>query len=101
MNKPLDVPADVIVEHIPISVIALSRTHYQEQRRKTFDNERLLELASNIKQIGVQQPIVVRPIPLAAGMGNNQTYEIVFGERRMLAADRAGLAHVPCIVRPL
>jgi ParB/RepB/Spo0J family partition protein len=97
MNKPADALVDVIVEQIPIGTIRLSLSHYQAQRRKHFSPEALLELAASIQQIGVQQPIVVRQVSRA----DNKKYEIVFGERRMLAADRAGLAHVPCLVRDL
>jgi len=63
------------------------------QPRKTFDKEKLEDMAASIKEHGIIQPIIVRP----AGKG----YEIVAGERRYRAARAAGLKEVPCIVREL
>ncbi len=62
------------------------------QPRKTFGKKKLEELADSIRQEGVLQPILVRPI--AGGK-----YEIVAGERRWRAAQLAGLEEVPCVVR--
>jgi ParB family chromosome partitioning protein len=62
------------------------------QPRKHFDQAALKALAESIKQRGVLQPLVVRP----AGDG---LHEIVAGERRWRAAQIAGLARVPCVVR--
>lgn len=62
--------------------------------RKDFDEEDLTELAESIRQKGLVQPIIVRPN--AAG-----GYEIVAGERRWRAAQRAGMHTVPVIVREL
>jgi len=61
------------------------------QPRVQFDETRLDELARSIKAHGVVQPIVVRP--------RGRTYEIVAGERRWRAAQRAGLLRVPVVVR--
>jgi ParB family chromosome partitioning protein len=63
------------------------------QPRVHFDEESLIELASSIAQIGVLQPILVRPV---AGEAH---FELIAGERRWRAADRAGLATIPAIVR--
>ena len=62
--------------------------------RRDFDEEDLAELAESIRQKGLVQPIVVRPSP-AGG------YEIVAGERRWRAAQRAGMHTIPVIVREL
>ena len=62
--------------------------------RKDFDEEDLTELADSIRQKGLVQPIIVRPAE-AGG------YEIVAGERRWRAAQRAGMHTVPVIVREL
>ncbi len=64
--------------------------------RKTFDSGELDELAASIREKGLVQPILVRPV----GAGGNQ-YEIVAGERRWRAAQRASLHLVPVIVRAL
>jgi ParB family transcriptional regulator, chromosome partitioning protein len=62
------------------------------QPRVHFDEESLLELSASIAEMGILQPILVRP--LEAG-----NYELIAGERRWRAAQRAGLATVPAIVR--
>ncbi len=61
------------------------------QPRQHIRHEGLEQLAESIKAQGLLQPIVVRP--------RNQHYEIIAGERRWRAAQLAGLAQVPCIVR--
>ena len=62
------------------------------QPRKTFDGERLEELASSIRTQGIIQPLIVRTRP-AGG------YELIAGERRWRAAQRAGLHEVPAVIR--
>ena len=61
--------------------------------RKRFDDGELDELAGSIKERGVIQPILVRPIPRVA-----DAYEIVAGERRWRAAQRAGLHEIPILI---
>ncbi len=61
------------------------------QPRAHFDEESLSELAASIREIGVLQPILVRP--------TDTGYEILAGERRWRAARRAGLAVIPAVVR--
>ena len=61
--------------------------------RRRFDDTELDELAASIKERGVIQPILVRAIPHIA-----DTYEIVAGERRRRAAERAGQHEVPIVV---
>jgi ParB family chromosome partitioning protein len=73
----------VAVEHI-------DRGRYQP--RRTFDPNSLRELADSIAAQGVIQPIVVRPV--AGGR-----FEIIAGERRWRAAQQAGLAEIPVVVR--
>lgn len=63
------------------------------QPRKTFDEEKIVELADSIQEHGLIQPIVLRK----AGKG----YEIVAGERRWRACRKAGLKEVPCIIKEL
>ncbi len=62
------------------------------QPRVHFDEETLAELAESIREIGVLQPVLVRP--LGAG-----SFQLIAGERRWRAATRAGLAVIPAIVR--
>lgn len=66
------------------------------QPRKYFDDQELAELADSIKLKGVIQPILVRPMP-----GSPGEYEIVAGERRWRAAQKARLHEVPVVIREL
>lgn len=66
------------------------------QPRKNFAEAELEELAHSIREKGVLQPILVRPVK-----GTNDSYEIVAGERRWRAAQRAMLHDVPVVVREL
>ena len=61
------------------------------QPRKVFDEEKLNELAHSIKEFGIFQPIIVKK--------SIKGYEIVAGERRSIAARRAGLVEVPAIIK--
>ena len=64
-----------------------------KQPRTHFDESELSDLAASIEQVGVLQPIIVRPV----GKG----YEIIAGERRYQAARRVGLKTVPAIVKEI
>jgi ParB-like partition proteins len=74
-----------------IPIADLQRNKYQP--RIFFDDEKLKELTSSIKENGVVQPIAVRPNKYEPGK-----YEIIAGERRWLASQKAGLNEVPVIV---
>ena len=80
------------INKVPIA--DLQRSKYQP--RIIFDEEKIIELSSSIKENGVIQPIAVRPNSYEPGK-----YEIVAGERRWLAAQKAGLNEVPVIVLDL
>jgi len=67
------------------------------QPRTVFDEDALAELVHSIREIGLLQPIVVRPVPDAAADGPH--YELVAGERRWRASREAGLERIPAIVR--
>lgn len=77
-----------------ISVSELRANRYQP--RKVFDAEALEELASSIREKGILQPLIVRRNP-----DGNPPYEIIAGERRWRAAQRAGLHDVPVILKDL
>jgi len=72
----------------------------QYQPRSQYDQTRLDELAQSITTNGVIQPIVVRRVAHASGM-DRQRYQIIAGERRWRAAQRAGLLRVPVVVKDL
>jgi len=78
-----------VTKNNKILVSDLIRNRYQP--RKTFDEESLEELTNSIKSRGIIQPIIARP-------SSENKYEIIAGERRWLAAQRAGLHEVPVVV---
>ena len=77
-----------------ISISDLSRNPYQP--RQNFKEEKLEELANSIRKNGVIQPIAVRP-----NKSDKGKFEIVAGERRWLAAQRAGLHEIPVTILDL
>jgi len=77
-----------------VAIADLSRNPYQP--RQSFKEEKLEELANSIKKNGIIQPIAVRPSKL-----NSKKYEIIAGERRWLAAQRAGLHEIPVTILDL
>ena len=77
-----------------VSISDLSRNPYQP--REFFNETKLEELANSIKKNGVIQPIAVRPKKLEPGK-----YEIIAGERRWLAAQKAGLHEIPVSILDL
>jgi ParB family transcriptional regulator, chromosome partitioning protein len=77
-------------KRVPIEMIVRN----PRNPRRDFVEEHLEDLAQSIKTHGVVQPIVVRPEP-----GNSGRFEIIAGERRWRASQRAGLTEVPVIIR--
>ncbi|MDR2974134.1 MAG: ParB/RepB/Spo0J family partition protein [Propionibacteriaceae bacterium] len=73
---------------IPITAISAN----PQQPRTVFDPDQLTELAESIKEVGLLQPIVVRPL-------GDDRYELVMGERRLRASTQAGLTAIPAIIR--
>ena len=69
------------------------------QPRKEFDSESLSELADSIREHGVLQPLLVRRLPGASL--EDESYQLVAGERRWRAARMAGLSEVPVVVREM
>jgi ParB family chromosome partitioning protein len=74
----------------------LQRGKYQP--RMDMRPETLSELAESIKSQGLVQPILVRPLPYR-NPGESQRYEIIAGERRWRAAQMAGIAQIPAVIR--
>ncbi len=81
------------VRNIPVSDITPSSLN----PRKTFDQDALCELADNIKENGLIQPITVRKLT----KGSDFKYEIVCGERRFRATQIAGMTEIQCIIKEL
>jgi ParB family transcriptional regulator, chromosome partitioning protein len=76
------------LDELPLAAISPNRF----QPRGHFDEEALSQLADSIREVGVLQPVLVRPV------GDDQ-YELIAGERRWRAARRVGLQTIPALVR--
>jgi len=84
-------PVDEDLELRHIKVEEIERNPFQP--RQDFDEDALTELSKSIKQHGVLQPILVRPV--------DGGFQLIAGERRWLASQMAGLKVVPCQIREL
>lgn len=88
------IPNDVVqdggatLRELPLASIEPNRY----QPRDSFDEESLVTLTSSIRELGVLQPILVRPV-------GDEHFELIAGERRWRAAKRAGLPTIPAVVR--
>ena len=92
---PLDQPPKREASDGAISYLSLSSlAPNPNQPRRFFSEESLVDLMNSIKEMGVIQPLIVRP-------RGNETHEIVTGERRWRAARMAGYSTIPAIVREL
>ena len=78
-----------VKNQLPISDLTPNRY----QPRKNFDKNNLEDLTNSIKERGIIQPIIVRKL-----IGGKTKFEIIAGERRWLAAQKAGLHYVPVVV---
>lgn len=85
---PMAPVAGATYAELPVEAI----TPNPRQPRTVFDEEAMAELVFSIKEIGLLQPIVVRPL----GGGG---YELIAGERRLRASREAGLTAIPAIIR--
>jgi ParB family transcriptional regulator, chromosome partitioning protein len=83
-------PRDGELRHVPIELI--QRGKYQP--RTDMHEEALQDLARSIKNQGIMQPIVIRPI-------SSDRYEIIAGERRWRASQIAGMDTIPAIIKPV
>ncbi len=69
------------------------------QPRKTFDEAQLAELAASIREMGIIQPLIVTKRQTETAFGTDVEYQLIAGERRLMAAKMVGLERVPAIVR--
>lgn len=88
VGKPSGEVAGAVYQEVPVASV----TPNPRQPRQVFDEESLAELQHSIREFGLMQPIVVRQL-------EGENYELVMGERRLRAAERAGLDKIPAIVR--
>ncbi|MBW3555524.1 MAG: ParB/RepB/Spo0J family partition protein [Actinobacteria bacterium] len=87
---PTEVANEGTAALLELPVAAVTSSNYQPRRH--FDEEALASLTASIRELGVLQPILVRP-------AEEGRYELIAGERRWRAARRAGLQTIPAIVR--
>jgi ParB family chromosome partitioning protein len=87
-----DRPAMSSEEMVEIDIDLIEPNSFQP--RTNFNEEKLEELAQSIRSNGVIQPLLVRRV-------DNEKYQLVAGERRWRAAQRAGLLKVPCVVKEI
>lgn len=87
-RRAIDATAPRTLAELPVAQIEPN----PHQPRVHFDEESMAELASSIEQVGVLQPVLVRAI-------GEQRFQLIAGERRWRAAQRAGLSTIPAIVR--
>jgi ParB/RepB/Spo0J family partition protein len=81
------------IRALTLEQLQVSHTGSQDERRKHFDKAALDELADSIKKVGLLSPIIARPV--------NGHFEVVAGERRLIAAKTAGLTAISVDVRTL
>ncbi len=87
---PTEVTNEGTAALLELPVGAVSSNNFQPRRH--FDEEALASLTASVRELGVLQPILVRPL-------EEGRYELIAGERRWRAAKRAGLQTIPAIVR--
>lgn len=80
-------------DEIPLAQISVSNTTPQKIRRLGFTDENLADITESVRQKGVLEPVLLRRI--------NTGFELAAGERRYLAATRAGLSIIPAIIKVL
>lgn len=97
-SEPKNESAETVLE-IALHRIAPSRFEPQARRRARFTDEDLQSLADSIRQRGLRQPILLRPIAPLDEL--KAEFEIVFGERRFIAVQKAGLTKIRCFVESL
>jgi ParB family chromosome partitioning protein len=86
-TRPASAPTEIAVDRISPN---------PHQPRRQINDESIAALAASIKSTGLIQPVIVRRTP---GTGENDSYQLIAGERRWRAAKLAGLAAIPAIVR--
>lgn len=96
-RAPLETQGLVSVPGAEFAEIPIHEVRENPRNPRTmFDEEELDELAHSLREVGVLQPVVVRPIPVTE---DGESFELVMGERRWRAARRAGLTAIPAIIR--
>jgi ParB family chromosome partitioning protein len=98
-NHPIH-PGEVPKISGPIFHIELEKIVFNPyQPRKEFDQNALNELAVSIREFGILQPLVVSKIEENTDQGTRVTYQLIAGQRRLMASKIAGLKTVPVVIR--
>jgi ParB family chromosome partitioning protein len=88
-----------LAELVPLSQIEAN----PYQPRRTFSDEEMQDLSDSVKQHGVLQPVLLRPLPISNTQVQSSSdkiqYQLIAGERRWRAAQNAGLSEIPAIIR--
>ena len=102
LSKP-DVSRETNLVPVPgvrFAEIALDRiVPNPRQPRQVFDEDEMAELAHSVREVGVLQPVVVRPVPGTADDVGGERFELIMGERRWRASQLADVGYVPAIIR--
>jgi ParB family chromosome partitioning protein len=94
-RRPKDRKVDQAIFYLEVSKIAPN----ENQPRKHFDEEAIKELAASIREFGILQPIVVTKHEIEVPHGTEVNYELIAGERRLMAAKSLGMERIPAIIR--
>src|SRR5207244_9616207 len=86
--RPTTTETVAAYQELPVSAVRPN----PNQPRSTFDEESMASLTASIREVGILQPVLVRPV-------DDGEYELVAGERRWRAARRAGLQSIPALIR--
>ena len=95
-DAPKDIASDLDDNPVNIGTLPIEQIQANKQNpRSIFSEDELVDLANSIKEKGILQPIIVRQ------RDNNESYEVIAGERRWRAAQIAQLDNVPVIIKNL
>lgn len=95
-GQPAEIPSGSYFAELPVGAIRAN----PRQPRASFDDDEHQELVDSVVELGVLQPVVVRPLETPEASGEQSAaYELVMGERRWRAVQTAGQDRIPAIVR--
>lgn len=96
-NRGRRYPEGSAIFHIEVSKVRPN----PQQPRKDFNEESIRELAASIREVGILQPILVTKVHKETAMGTDVEYELIAGERRLLAAKLLCLETIPAIIETI
>lgn len=85
------------IEYVPVGNIEAN----PYQPRRFFSPQELGDLVDSLREHGVLQPVILRPVPDNDSIPSDNQYQLIAGERRWRAAQTAGLSKIPAIIRPV